>query len=148
MLVIRLQRTGKNKEATYRIAVAQKSDPVKKKSIEIVGHFLPTRDPVVLEFKKERIEHWMKQGAKPSDTLARLLKKEGVDGMDAFIEKYTKQKKKKEQKEEAPEATEASADKEETPKEEAKDEPPEEPAEEEKKEENTDSADEKSAESV
>ena len=95
MLVLRLQRTGKNKEATYKVVVAEKSDPVKKKSIETVGNFIPQRDPVHLVLKQDRIKYWMGKGAKPSDTLARILKKEGMDGMDQYILRYTKQKKRK-----------------------------------------------------
>ncbi|MDP6575460.1 MAG: 30S ribosomal protein S16 [Candidatus Peribacteraceae bacterium] len=95
MLVLRLQRTGKNKEATYKVVVAEKSDPVKKKSLETVGNFIPQRDPVHLVLKQDRIKYWMEKGAKPSDTLARILKKEGMDGMDQYILRYTKQKKRK-----------------------------------------------------
>ena len=110
MLVLRLQRTGKNKEATYKVVVAEKSDPVKKKSIETVGNYIPQRDPVQLVLKQDRIKYWMEKGAQPSDTLARILKKEGMDGMDQYILRYTKQKKRKAwEDEEAP--AEAPAEK-------------------------------------
>ena len=109
MLVLRLQRTGKNKEATYKVVVAEKSDPVKKKSLETVGNYIPQRDPVHLVLKQDRIKYWMEKGAKPSDTLARILKKDGMDGMDQYILRYTKQKKKKETEEETP--AEAPAEK-------------------------------------
>lgn len=98
MLVIRLQRTGRRNVPAYRIAACEKSAPVKGRVKEYLGHYLPTRDPHVLEFDKERVEHWVKMGAQPSDTVARLLKREGVDNMDKFIEKYTKKKKRKEKK--------------------------------------------------
>lgn len=49
MLVIRLQRTGRENMPTYRLVVAEKARPVKGKFMEIVGHYLPARDPVVIE---------------------------------------------------------------------------------------------------
>ena len=96
MLVIRLQRTGRENLPSYRLVVAEKARPVKGKYLEIVGHYLPARDPAVLEKKDDRIVHWIAKGAQPSDTIARLLKRAGVDGMDKFIRSYTKQKSKKE----------------------------------------------------
>ncbi|NOS66890.1 MAG: 30S ribosomal protein S16 [Candidatus Peribacteraceae bacterium] len=96
MLVIRLQRTGRENLPTYRLVVAEKARPVKGKYLEIVGHYLPNRDPKVFEHKDERILHWVGKGATPSNTVARLLKKAGVNGMEKFIEKYAKQKSKKE----------------------------------------------------
>ena len=55
---------------------------------------MPARKPAIFEFKKERIEHWMKNGALPSDTVARLLGKNGVKGLEAYTKRYTKQKSK------------------------------------------------------
>ena len=97
MLVIRLQRTGRENNPTYRIVVAEKSAPVKGKFMEIVGHYLPSREPVILEIKEERIQHWTSKGAIPSDTVARLVSKKGVKGMDKYFKKYTKQRKKGEE---------------------------------------------------
>ncbi len=96
MLKIRLQRTGRENVPTYRIVVAEKSDPVKGKIQEIVGHYLPARDPAVFEFNEERIAFWVSRGAMPSETLARLLRRAGMKGMEKFITRYTKQKPKKE----------------------------------------------------
>ncbi len=107
MLVIRLQRTGRSNLATYRLVVAEKARPVKGKFNEIVGHYLPQQNPVVLQFKEDRISHWMSKGAKPSDTVARLLKKAGVKGMEPHIQRYAKQKSKNPE-EEAPAAPAAA----------------------------------------
>lgn len=108
MIVIRLQRTGRENLPTYRIVVAEKRRPVKGKFLEIVGFYLPARDPVVLEYKADRIEQWIAKGAIPSDTLARILKRAGMKNMDKFIVRYTKQKPKGEQPA-APEAAAAPA---------------------------------------
>ncbi len=97
MLVIRLQRTGRENMPTYRLVVAEKARPVKGKFLEIVGHYLPARDPVIFEHNDERIQFWVGKGAIPSDTAARLLKKAGLKDMDKFIQRYAKQKSKKEQ---------------------------------------------------
>tara|TARA_Y100000310_G_C20645788_1_gene796485 strand:- start:633 stop:1055 length:423 start_codon:yes stop_codon:yes gene_type:complete len=125
--------------------VTDKRNAAKKAPLEIIGHYLPTRDPAEFVFKKDRVEFHLKNGAAPTDTVARLLSKEGVKGLEKFVEKYTKQKKRKEVEEKevaAPAPTEAPAEEakeekeekeaEETPKEEA---PAEEVKEEEKAEE-------------
>lgn len=95
MLVIRLQRTGRENLPAYRLVVAQKSKPVKGKFLDILGHYLPSRTPSVFDHNDEKINEWIKKGAIPSDTVARLLKKEGLKDMDKFIKKYTKQRAKK-----------------------------------------------------
>ncbi len=93
MLVLRFQRTGRKNIPTYRLVVAEKSSPVKGKVQEYLGHYLPNRTPHLFEFEKERVEHWLKMGATPSDTVARLLKKNGLQSVEKFIKRYTKQKK-------------------------------------------------------
>ncbi len=97
MLKIRLQRTGRENIPTYRLVVAEKRDPVKGRSLEVVGHYLPARNPVVFEHNDERIQYWIGKGAIPSTTVARLLKKAGLKNMEKFIETYTKKKPKKEE---------------------------------------------------
>lgn len=111
MLVIRLQRTGRSNLATYRIVVAEKARAVKGKFLEIVGHYLPQRDPAVLEVKQDRVEHWIKLGAQPSDTMARLLKRAGMKNMEKYMLRYTKQKPRGEQPEAPAEAAAAPAPK-------------------------------------
>ena len=119
MLVIRLQRTGKRNAPAFRVVVTEKNSPIKGRAKEYLGHYLPTRNPHEFEFNKERIAHWMSVGALPSNTVARLLKNAGMDGMDKFVESYTKKKKRKEVPEEAapppaapaPAATETPAEK-------------------------------------
>jgi small subunit ribosomal protein S16 len=96
MLRIRLQRTGRENIPTYRIVVAEKARPVKGKYLEILGFYLPARTPSVFEHKAERIQHWLSKGAIPSETIARLLKRAGVEGMDKYMHTYTKKKSKKE----------------------------------------------------
>lgn len=102
MLVIRLQRVGRENTPAYRVVVSEKARSAKKGAHEILGHFLPAQKTPVFECDKERAKYWVSKGAHPSDTVARLLKKNGVEGMDKFITRYAKQKSKNEQPEAAP----------------------------------------------
>lgn len=128
MLVIRLQRTGRKNLATYRVVVAEHSKPVKGRFKDILGHYLPMRNPSVLEVDHEKVQEWIKKGAKPTDTVARLLKRDGMKDMDSYTQTYTKKRSKKAPPEEPeaptpPPAAEAPAEAapaaEEAPKEEA-----------------------------
>ena len=78
MVVIRLRRTGKTKQPSYRLVVADKRSPRDGKFIEIVGHYNPVRQPKELAVKGERVRYWLGVGAQPSDTVVRLLKQTGV----------------------------------------------------------------------
>lgn len=137
MLRIRLQRTGNKNNPTYRIVVADKRNAAKGKFTEIIGHYLPTRKPAEFECDQDRVSHWMGLGAIPTDTMARLLSKAGMKGLEKFTERYTKQKKKNPSEEEQAAAAPAPAEevKEEKKEEAPKEAPAEESKEEEKKEE-------------
>lgn len=78
MVRIRLRRTGKKKQATYRVVIADARAPRDGKFIEIIGHYLPTQQPKVLEIKGDRARYWLGVGAQPSDTVTYLLKKVNV----------------------------------------------------------------------
>ena len=109
MLKIRLTRTGRTKQESFRVVVAEKARPVKGKFLEVIGHYQPARSPKLFEIKKERVEFWMKRGAQPSSTIATLLKKQGVPNMDRFIE--TRQAGIKKKSEEANTETPSAAEK-------------------------------------
>ena len=85
MLVIRLRRTGRKKQATYNVVVAEKARAVKGKFLESLGSYNPTENPKVFTYDKDRILHWISVGAIPSDTVAALLKNDGVPGMEKYI---------------------------------------------------------------
>ena len=78
MLRIRLRRTGRRKAPSYRVVVAQGSDPRDGDFVEVVGHYNPAASPKTLELKEERIKHWLSVGAKPSETVHRLLHSRGL----------------------------------------------------------------------
>lgn len=85
VLVIRLTRTGKTSQESFRIVVAEQKKAVKREYLELLGHYLPTRNPKVFEYNKERILYWISKGAQPSETVASLLKAQGVQEMDKYI---------------------------------------------------------------
>lgn len=78
MLIIRLQRLGKKKQPTYRLIVSEKHKDTQAGSLEILGHYNPTVNPKVKEFKTERINYWIQKGAQLSDTVHNLLLEAGI----------------------------------------------------------------------
>jgi len=78
MVKIRLRRTGKTKQPSYRLVVADARSPRDGKFIEIIGHYNPVRQPKVLEVDADRARYWIGVGAQPSDTVVRLLKQVSV----------------------------------------------------------------------
>ena len=75
MLMIRLARFGSKKKPTYRVVVIEKERARDSRAVEIVGHYNPVAQPAVVSLKHDRISHWMKNGAQPSDTVKRLIEK-------------------------------------------------------------------------
>ena len=138
MLVIRLSRVGRENLHKFRLVVQEKArSPKSGKVLAIVGSYNPTDPENKLVFEAEKIEQFLKNGATPSNTVARLLLKNGFkkDLVEKFVAKYSKQKSKKTSSEEAakPAATETKPTKkvaaEEKPKEETKVEAEEKPTE-------------------
>src|SRR5687768_8217302 len=78
MLRIRLRRTGKTKQPTYRVVIADSRAKRDGDFVEIVGHYNPRSKPSTLELKEERVRHWLAEGAQPSETVHRLLFKQGL----------------------------------------------------------------------
>ena len=106
MVVIRLTRVGKKKQAHYRIVVAESRRAVQGKFISILGWYNPhTKE---LQVKQDELQAWFDKGAMPSNTLAKLLKKEGIK-LPKWVKITEKKKapKKQEEKKEAPRAAEA-----------------------------------------
>jgi len=75
MLMIRLARFGAKKKPTYRVVVIDKERARDSRAVEVVGTYNPVAQPMAVNLKHERIEHWIKNGAQPSDTVARLIRK-------------------------------------------------------------------------
>ncbi len=75
---IRLTRKGSKKHPFYRIVVADSEAPRDGRFIEVVGTYNPMKAPMVVELKQERVSDWLAKGAHPTDTVASLLRKQGL----------------------------------------------------------------------
>ena len=75
MVKIRLQRAGKKKAPFYHIVVADSKSPRDGKIIEQIGTYNPMCEPSEVILDKEKVEKWIKNGAKPTDTVKRLIEK-------------------------------------------------------------------------
>ena len=73
MVKIRLQREGKKKAPFYHIVVADSRSPRDGKIIEQIGTYDPMSNPSVINLNKEKVEEWIKNGAKPTDTVKKLI---------------------------------------------------------------------------
>ena len=75
---IRLRRTGRKKQPLFRIVIADSRSPRDGKFIEVVGQYAPRQGENALNLKADRVNHWLDNGAQPSDTVRSLLRKAGV----------------------------------------------------------------------
>ena len=78
MLKIRLRRVGAKKKPSYRLVVADVRAPRDGAFVDIIGHYDPLTDPETIVVQEEKALHWLGQGAKPTETTARLLGKAGI----------------------------------------------------------------------
>ena len=78
MVKIRLRRTGARNRPSYRLVVADVRAPRDGAFIAILGHYNPLTDPETVVIDEEKARHWLSQGARPTDTAARLLAKAGI----------------------------------------------------------------------
>jgi len=75
MVKIRLQRFGKKKSPFYHIVVADSKSPRDGRIIEQIGTYNPMTEPSTIVLDKEKVEKWIKNGAKPTDTVKELIEK-------------------------------------------------------------------------
>lgn len=78
MVKIRLRRTGKTKQPSYRVIIADSRSPRDGKFIEIIGHYNPIRQPKVLEVKGDRARYWLGVGAQPTEVVVDLFKRVNI----------------------------------------------------------------------
>lgn len=79
MVKIRLRRDGAKKAPYYTIVVADSRYPADGRFIEKVGTYNPMVEPAELILDNEKVASWIKKGAKPTDTVAALIKKSGAN---------------------------------------------------------------------
>lgn len=78
MVKLRLRRAGKKKYPIYKIVAADTRSPRDGRFIETVGQYNPNINPILLTVKEERVFHWLRKGAQPTDTVRSLLQRNGV----------------------------------------------------------------------
>ena len=75
MLSIRLRRMGSSKKPFFRVVVQEARSARDSSFVENLGTYNPRSKPAQVDINKERVEHWLKQGARPSDSVRTLLAK-------------------------------------------------------------------------
>jgi small subunit ribosomal protein S16 len=74
-VVLRLSRAGTHKAPFYHVVATDSRAARDGRYLEDVGIYDPTVKPERIELKAERVEHWLKVGAVPSQTVAMLLRR-------------------------------------------------------------------------
>ena len=75
---IRLKRMGSKKKPFYRIVVADSRAPRDGKFIEEIGYYNPLTESKEIKVDAEKVNTWIKNGAKPTDTVNRLFKNNNI----------------------------------------------------------------------
>ncbi len=79
MLSIRLRRTGRAKRPYYRVVVAHSGAPRDGRFVEVLGHYDPRANPSAFAINGDRARYWIQRGARPSETVRSLLKRQLKD---------------------------------------------------------------------
>ena len=98
MLRIRLSRTGKKRQPSYRVVVAEKEAKRDGRVVERIGHYNPLTNPAEFKIDEDRALYWLSVGAQPSDAVRVLLNKQGTfdrlarlnagESLDALVAEY------------------------------------------------------------
>lgn len=75
MVKIRLTRTGKTHQPSYRIVVVEENTKRDGEYLVSLGHYIPTTTPKTIVLDKKEYDAWIKKGAQPTPTVASLVKK-------------------------------------------------------------------------
>ena len=75
---LRLMRTGKKKQPSYRVVAADSRSPRDGRFIEIVGTYNPRTDPSEIKIDNAKAVGWLRQGAQPSERVQKLLEVSGA----------------------------------------------------------------------
>lgn len=76
---IRLRRMGAKKAPVYRIVVADSRYARDGRFIEEIGFYNPLEEPSVFKIDAEKAKKWMANGAQPTETVRKLMKKNGIE---------------------------------------------------------------------
>jgi len=78
LVKIRLKRMGTTKRPFYRLVVADSRSPRDGRFIEAVGYYDPLPQPATVKIDAERVQEWLRRGARPSDSARDLLVAQGI----------------------------------------------------------------------
>ena len=70
---LRLKRTGKKKQPSYRVVAVDSRKPRDGRVLEVIGTYDPRQEPSAISIVNERAVHWLSHGAQPSETVSKLL---------------------------------------------------------------------------
>jgi len=82
MVRIRFRRMGLRGQPSYRIVAADKESARDGRFLEILGFYNPRTEPATINVKEDRVFHWMKNGALPTESVAQVFKTSGL--LDRF----------------------------------------------------------------
>jgi small subunit ribosomal protein S16 len=78
VLRIRLRRTGKKKQPSYRLVVADSRAPRDGDFIATIGNYDPLTDPPTIRIDEQKARDWISKGAQPSETVGKLMRRQGI----------------------------------------------------------------------
>ena len=73
MLAIRLRRAGAKNRPFFRVVVTENRTAREGRFVEVLGHYNPRTKPEGMKIDRDRLAHWIKAGARPSDTVRTLI---------------------------------------------------------------------------
>ena len=86
MLSIRMTRMGSKKKPYFRLVVSEGRSALQSRFVENLGTYNPRMKPAKVEINRERVQYWLKKGAKPSDSVRTLLSKHVTRDLSAPVE--------------------------------------------------------------
>jgi small subunit ribosomal protein S16 len=82
MVRIRFRRMGLRGQPSYRIVAADKETSRDGRFLEILGFYNPRTEPATINVKEDRVYHWMKNGALPTESVGQVFRSSGL--LDRF----------------------------------------------------------------
>ena len=81
-VTIRLKKTGRKHQPSYRIVVADSHAPRDRRFVEMLGHYFPRAKDKQYDLDVEKAKAWLKKGATPSETVASIMRQAGCFGAE------------------------------------------------------------------
>jgi small subunit ribosomal protein S16 len=75
---LRLTRVGGKKDPVWRVVAADSRSPRDGRFIEQIGHYNAQTNPSTITIDEDKARAWLAKGAQPSETVAKLLKTQGI----------------------------------------------------------------------